>query len=704
MNRLAGEKSPYLLQHADNPVDWLPWGPEAFAKAKAEGKPVFLSIGYSTCHWCHVMERESFEDPAAAAALNASFVPVKVDREERPDVDNLYMSAANAAGWGGGWPLNLFLTPELKPFYGGTYFPPEPRWGRPSFTQVLGRVAELWSTDRKALEGDAGRLADALAEHGSGPGERAKPLAGWPGALVAELKTVFDEANGGFGGAPKFPMPPNLEFLLAEHGRTGDKTAADLARRTLLAMGRGGVYDQLGGGFHRYSVDAAWRVPHFEKMLYDQAQLVGPLLDAHRASRDPELSRLARETLDAMLRDLGRPGGGFYSAEDADSLPAGASTDSHKAEGAFYVWTEAELRSALGAGADAFLFRYGVEPGGNAPDDPHGEFAGKNVLYAAHTLEDTAKRFKLTQGEARRSLDASRKALLDLRGRRPRPHRDEKVLASWNGLALSALAKGWQSLEDKRYLAAAEETARFLRGALWVPESKRLKRRWAGGEAAVDGLAEDYAFLAQGLLDLYEASFDPAWLEWAVELTEALEARHADGKGGYAQAPKDGGGDLFARLGADHDGAEPSGASVAALNLLRLSQLVERPAWRAAAEKVLEAHGGTLRESPRALPLMMAAWARALDKPRQVVVAGELSDPATREFLRLVHSKPRPPLALLVVEPGPKRDRLVKLNPLLRGMGPLKGKPTAYICVNFACELPTSDLDTARRLLDKETP
>ncbi|TPW20923.1 MAG: hypothetical protein FD126_1204, partial [Elusimicrobia bacterium] len=521
---------------------------------------------------------------------------------------------------------------------------------------------------------------------------------------VAELKAGFDEERGGFGEAPKFPMPPNLVFLLGEHGRAGDKAALDLARRALLAMGRGGVYDQLGGGFHRYSVDAAWRVPHFEKMLYDQAQLVGPLLDAHRASKDPELSRWARETLDAMLRDLGRPGGGFYSAEDADSMPEGAGPEVHKAEGAFYIWSASELRAALGKDADPFLFRFGVSEGGNAPEDPHGEFTGKNILYAAHTLEETAKRFGMTQGEVRRSLDASRKALFDLRARRPRPHRDEKVLASWNGLALSALAKGAQSLEDPRYAAAAAETARFLRTALWDPQAKRLKRRWAGGEAAVDGLAEDYAFLAQGLVDLYEASFDPEWLEWAVELQEALESRHSDGKGGYGQAPKDGGGELFARLGGDHDGAEPSASSVAALNLLRLAKLVERPAWHAAAEKVLEAHGGTLRESPRALPLMMAAVARARETPRQVVVAGELSDPATREFLRLVHSKPRPPLALMVVEPGPRRERLVKLNPLLRGMGPLKGKPTAYICVNFACELPTSDLETARKLLDKETP
>ncbi|MBI3300364.1 MAG: thioredoxin domain-containing protein [Elusimicrobia bacterium] len=699
MNRLAKEKSPYLLQHAANPVDWYPWGVEAFAKARAENKPILLSIGYSTCHWCHVMEHESFEDAATAAVMNSSFVAVKVDREERPDVDRLYMTAANGAGWGGGWPLNLFLTPDLKPFYGGTYFPPEPRWGRPSFVQVLGRVAELWRDQRAALETDAGRLAQALEAHAKAAPKPAKADPKWLPALVAEYKSSYDETYGGFGGAPKFPMPPTLEFLLREHARSGDKAALEMAAGTLRAMGKGGVYDQVGGGFHRYSVDGAWRVPHFEKMLYDNAQLVPVLLSAYQATRELEFARLARETLDYMLRDLERPGGGFYSAEDADSLPDGSKT---KTEGAFYVWSARELREALGADAELFAYRFGVEEGGNALEDPHGEFGGKNILYAAHTVEETAAKFGKTRGELRRVLEAARKTLLERRAKRARPHRDEKVLAAWNGLALSAFAKGAQVLEEPRYAQAAARAAEFLKTTLYDPKTKRLKRRWAGGEAAIDGLAEDYAFLAQGLLDLFETDFEPGRLEWALELQGQLEARFSDGKGGYAQTPKDGGKDLFARFGEDHDGAEPAAASVAVHNLLRLSQLAERPELRKAAERALARHGAALAESPRAMPLMMAAVGRALAVPRQVVVAGPREDPAVREILRLVHGKPRPPMSLMVVETGPQRERLVKLNAQVRGMAPIRGKPTAYVCVNFACELPTSDLDVVRRLLDGE--
>ncbi|MDE2293804.1 MAG: thioredoxin domain-containing protein [Elusimicrobia bacterium] len=699
MNRLAREKSPYLLQHASNPVDWYPWGEEAFAKARAEDKPVFLSIGYSTCHWCHVMERESFEDPAVAALLNASYVPVKVDREERPDVDRLYMTAANAAGWGGGWPLNLFLTPDLQPFYGGTYFPPRSQWGRPGFGDVLRGVAAHWGSDRAAMAADAGRLVDALNAHAAAGPEAAAPDASWPRALTDELGRAFDERLAGFGRAPKFPMPPTLEFLLDQRARTGDERALSMALRTLRAMGRGGIFDQVGGGFHRYSTDAAWRVPHFEKMLYDNAQLASALTTAYQATHDPALARRARETLDYMLRELERPGGGFYAAEDADSVPAG-STGTAKSEGAYYLWTSTEVESALGAEAPLFEFRYGVEPGGNAPEDPHGEFAGRNILYEARTLAQTAKRFKMSQGEARRRLETARRALLALREKRPRPARDEKVIVSWNGLALSALARGWQVLGDRRYLRAAQRTAAFLRKDLYDARAKRLERRWAGGEAALDGLAEDYAFLAQGLIDLYEADFDPAHLAWALELQKEMETRFSDGNGAYSQAPRDGGKDLFARLGDESDGAEPSAASVAALNLLRLSQMTEDPSLRAAAERVIRRHGALLRDHPRAMPLMMSALGRDLEKPRQVVVAGALDDPGTEEILRIVRARLRPPMEVLVVPPGPARAALVKLNHLLAGMAPLGGKATAYVCVNFACELPTSDLAAVRRQLD----
>ena len=458
-NRLAAEKSPYLRQHAENPVDWHPWGEEAFDKARREDKPILVSIGYSTCHWCHVMERESFENEEIARMMNESFVCVKVDREERPDVDKIYMTAVQAITGQGGWPLNAFLTPDLKPFYGGTYFPPAARYCQPGFPDLLRRIAELWKTRRRDVESDAGKLSELVQGYLAARTPRAAVLPAVFDRAFAAYAGAFDPENAGFGGAPKFPMPVNLNFLLREHARSGKKEALDMVLATSRAMAAGGVCDQVGGGFHRYGVDARWRVPHFEKMLYDNAQIAACLVEAWQVSGEEALARAARRALDYLLRDLASDEGAFFSAEDADSAPP---EGGEKAEGAFYLWTRHELDSALGADAEAFRFRYGVEDDGNAPADPHGEFSGKNILYEARSIEKAAAKFNIPVNDLAPRLERCLDKLRARRENRARPGLDDKVLACWNGLAISAFAKAAQAFGDARYLEAARRAAAFL--------------------------------------------------------------------------------------------------------------------------------------------------------------------------------------------------------------------------------------------------
>jgi uncharacterized protein YyaL (SSP411 family) len=706
MNHLAGQKSPYLLQHVRNPVDWYPWGEEAFAKARAEEKPIFLSIGYSTCHWCHVMERESFTHEKIAAFLNKHFVSIKVDREERPDIDKIYMTAAQGAGWGGGWPLSVWLTPDLKPFFGGTYFPPDSQYGRPGFMQILERIADVWREKREAVTADAERLAAALKNNTRISGREAEFQAAWLKGAYRSYADDFDATSGGFGGRPKFPMPVNQNFLLRYFARANERKALDITHKTLAAMSAGGIYDHVGGGFARYSVDDQWRIPHFEKMLYDNAQLSVNLLEAYQATKDPALAQTARETLDYVLRDMTHSEGGFFSAEDADSLPvelAGRVDDAghaHKTEGAFYLWSSKELAEVLKEDAELFAFYYGVAAGGNALEDPHHEFDGKNILYQARSLKEAADKFSISESAARRRLKAARQTLLAVRAKRPRPGLDDKVLASWNGLMLSGLAKGAQVLEDERYREAAEKAAGFLRKRLYDEKTKVLYHRWREGERAIPGQADDYAFLAQGLLDLYEASFDPTWLDWAIELGDALLANFYDTEGGgFFMTAEGNSPHLLTRIIEDSDNVEPAASSVAALTLLRLGHVAHRNDFREAAEKTIHRFGRQLEKAPRSMPQMLVAADFAAAKPRQVILAGELDDPATREMLRMVHARFQPGRMLMVVTPA-SRKRLAKRLSILRGMVPIDGKTTAYICENFACELPTNDLQTVARLLD----
>ncbi|MBI2384622.1 MAG: thioredoxin domain-containing protein [Elusimicrobia bacterium] len=711
-NHLVAEKSPYLLQHAYNPVDWHPWGEEAFAKARRENKPVFLSIGYSTCHWCHVMERESFSNPKIAAVLNANFVSIKVDREERPDVDKVYMTAATGAGWGGGWPLNLWLTPDLKPFFGGTYFPPDSRGGRPGLAQLTERIAELWKSKRDGLQADADRLGRALEKYTKVEGSGG-PLE--PAALDSGFKAfvkTYEPSRGGFGGAPKFPMPVNFDFLLRYHARTKAETALEMSVRTLREMAKGGIHDHVGGGFHRYSTDDRWHIPHFEKMLYDNAQIAVNYLEAYRITRAEDLALVARGVLDYVRRDMTHPEGGFYSAEDADSLPPellGKVEDvghEHRKEGAFYVWTQAEILDAAGPGeGEIFDYRYGVSAGGNAESDPQGEFGDKNILYAAHTIPETAKRFKRTEDETRAILETARQRLFRVRAKRPRPHLDDKVLVSWNGLMISAFAQGAQVLDDPAYLAAAEKAARFIRANLYDAKRNRLYRRWRAGERKVPGIADDYAFLVQGLLDLYETSLRAEWLEWAVKLSDAQNELFYDAKdGGFFMTASGHDKRLLVRVKEDSDNVEPAASSVAALNLLRLSWFTGRKDFREKAEKTLALFGTQMRDQPRSLPRMMVALDYSLAKPRQIVIAGERDAPETRAMLREVHSRFLPNKILMLLDRGPDREALERRLPFLKGVVPIKGRTAAYVCVDYACELPTSDLETFKAILDGKRP
>src|SRR3989440_4166137 len=557
-NRLAHEKSPYLLQHAHNPVDWYPWGEEAFAKARRENKPVFLSIGYSTCHWCHVMAHESFENHDTAEIMNREFVNIKVDREERPDVDRVYMTFVQATTGGGGWPMSVWLTPDLKPFVGGTYFPPEDRYGQPAFRKVLERIAAAWKQDHEKIAEQGSKIVEALREsQNAQPEAPAKIDTQLFQTAYEQLSRSFDDKEGGFGTAPKFPRPVALNFLTRFYARDpkneSGKRALEMDLVTLRKMAAGGMHDHLGGGFHRYSVDRYWHVPHFEKMLYDQAQLASAYLDAVQITNDPhlyplpgqgeeaakrqvrvEFEAVARDILDYVARDITAKDGGFFSAEDADSLFEQGKPE--HGEGVFYVWTEKQVDAELGDDSALFKFHYGVQAHGNAPEgsDPQDEFRGKNILIERHTIAETAKHFKKSENEVRQSLGRGREKLLSLRNKRPRPHLDDKIIAAWNGLMISAYARGAQVLDEPRYLEAGTRAAKFLRANLYDDKSKLLFRNYRESRSDIEAFADDYAFIIQGLLDLYEASFDIEWLKFAIQLQETQDRLFFDEKnGGY---------------------------------------------------------------------------------------------------------------------------------------------------------------------------
>jgi uncharacterized protein YyaL (SSP411 family) len=710
MNRLSGERSPYLLQHKNNPVDWHPWGEEAFARARTEDKPIFLSIGYSTCHWCHVMEHESFENGAIAEILNRSFVSIKVDREERPDVDRVYMAFVQATTGSGGWPMSVFLTPDRKPFYGGTYFPPTSRWGRPGFLDLLNELARVWKEDRVRVDHAAGELFDRLRLVTSdGKRQRETGIASVEALDVGieQYQLAFDTRRGGFGEAPKFPRPSELLFLLREHARRAAGNGANapllMATATLRAMALGGMRDHVGGGFHRYSVDAEWRVPHFEKMLYDQAQLVLAYLEAAQATGDPFYAGVAEDTLEYVRRDMTGAHGAFFSAEDADSVPPehAGSPSAHKSEGAFYIWSDEEIGLLLGDAAPVVRRRWGIEPGGNALHDPQGEFTGKNLLYTAETIDEVAARTGQTADDVTAILRAARNTLFEVRERRPRPHLDDKVLTAWNGLMIAAYARAARVLADRdtapRYLAAAERAAGFIRETLWHESDARLLRRFRDGEAAIDGYAEDYAFLIFGLLEVFQSSGDPQWLDWATTLQAIQDSQFWDEQEGGWFSTTGSDPTVLLRLKEDHDGAEPAASSVSVLNVLTLAHLTGAPGALEKAERTLARLGPKIGGAARAVPMMLSAlsaWHAGLN---QIVLVGPRGVETTRAMQSAISKRYLPFGIQISVEPGERQAALAERLPFIGAMTAGSGA-AAYVCRDFTCRQPVFEPDA---LLDE---
>jgi len=708
-NRLGKEKSPYLLQHSHNPVDWFPWGKEAFAKAKAEDKPIFLSVGYSTCHWCHVMEHESFESAAIAAFLNEHYVSIKVDREERPDVDQVYMTFIQATTGHGGWPMSVWLTPELRPFTGGTYFPPTDVPGRPGFITVLRRIAELWKTDRKQIEEKAQSLLAALREaetqvvaSATDEWDVDKTVA----LGLSQYTRTFDTREGGFGGAPKFPRPVNLEFLLHVATRKDiPQQDADAARGmalyTLRKMAAGGMHDHLGGGFHRYSVDAEWHVPHFEKMLYDQAQLAQVFLSAHQLSGDKVFAEVACNILQYVEHDLTSPLGGFYSAEDADSLAKKDS--SRKTEGAFYVWTYDEIREVLGEDrVEEFRATYGVEEDGNvSPEsDPHGELEDMNVLIQRLTLTEAAVHFQRPLENMEHRLDDDRSALLARRGLRPRPHLDDKILTAWNGLMIGAFARASRALGVESYLVAAQRAAAFLRKNLFDAGKGELLRSYREGPSTIPGFASDYAFLIGGLLDLYKTDFDLEWLKWARQLQDTLDLQFWDQeRGGYfSTSDKDPA--ILLRMKEDYDGAEPTPNSVAVRNLWSMGNLLNNDVFLEHARHAVRSLASRLEAQPFAMPFLLVSAAMLKLPPIHLIIhSPSPTHPALAMMLAEARRCYLPQVVVILVADQAARDYFAPRHPTIENLPAQAAAPTAYLCENFACRLPVTRPDELREIL-----
>ena len=713
-NRLAQEKSPYLLQHAHNPVDWMPWGEEAFARARREDKPIFLSVGYSTCHWCHVMAHESFESPETARVMNELFVNVKVDREERPDVDRVYMTFVQATTGSGGWPMSVWLQPDLKPIVGGTYFPPDDRYGRRGFVSVCRTVADAWKSNRAQVVAQGARILAALRDHVQ-PEPAAVSATNTASTSAPDMTQVladaceaftrsFDADWGGFGDAPKFPRPVTLQLLARAQDRlvhdkdptrvaTGHQ-AREMLVATLDHMAAGGMHDHLGGGFHRYSVDRFWHVPHFEKMLYDQAQLAVAYLEAFQITGDQRHADVVRDILGYVGRDLTSPDGGFYCAEDADSLLAAGKPE--HAEGAFYVWTKAEIEKILPAPEAAeFCARYGVVPEGNSPpgSDPQGEFTGKNILFVHPPVG--------VGSSAADPLAGACAKLLAVRNQRPRPHLDDKIVTAWNGLMVSAYARAGQVLGDDLYLQAARRCAAFLHANLWHSDAKTLLRSYRQGPGSVPGFADDYAFLIQGLLDLHTADSDPTHLEWATQLQTRQDELFSDAAGGGYFAASAADASVLLRVKEDHDGAEPSANSVSALNLVRLSVLLGREDFLRKAESALRAFAAldNPRRTAQAMPLMLVAADSVTHPPRQIVVAGRPDAPDTHAMLAAIRALYLPDTSVFIADGGERQSELVRQMPYLEGVSMQDNRATAYLCENNACQLPTTDpAELVRRL------
>ncbi len=676
-NRLKSEKSPYLLQHANNPVDWYPWGPEAFEKARKEDKPIFLSIGYSTCHWCHVMERESFEDLEVARLMNQAFVSIKVDREERPDIDSVYMQVCNMMTGSGGWPLTIIMTPDKRPFFAGTYIPKGNRFGRTGMLELIPRIRELWRTKRKDLLDSANRISDLLkqppqGEPGRAPDEATLKLA------FEQLSARYDAREGGFSRAPKFPTPHNLTFLLRYWKRTGEKQALEMTERTLRAMRRGGIYDQVGFGFHRYSTDSQWLVPHFEKMLYDQALAVVAYTEAYQATGRKEYARTAAEISDYVLRDMTASEGGFYSAEDADS---------EGEEGKFYVWTRKELQQILGKDqADLAVKVFNVKA------------SGENILHLGKSHGEAAADIGLSERDFLARMENIRQRLFEAREKRVHPHKDDKILTDWNGLMIAALAKAGRVLDEPRYILAAARASDFILQNM-RDAGGRFFHRYRDGEAAVSAYLDDYAFFVWGLLELYETSFEARYLETALKLNQIVLEDFRDDKNGGFYFTSENAEDLLVRPKEIYDGAVPSGNSVMMLNLLRLGRVTGNTDFEKEADGIGRAFSTTVERAPSGVTQLMAGLDFALGPAYEVIIVGRPEAEDTKAMLKALRAHFVPNKVVLLRPSGLKDPWITRLAKFTEYHSSINGKATAYVCVNYQCEMPTTDVSEMLGLL-----
>lgn len=679
-NRLIFEKSPYLLQHAANPVDWHPWGEEAFRMAKEQNKPVFLSIGYTTCHWCHVMEHESFEDEGVAAVINAGFIPVKVDREERPDIDEIYMTVTQALTGSGGWPMTVMLTPDKKPFFAGTYIPKTGRGGRPGIVDLLNQLTDAWKNRRAEIDSVAENIAGQLKDMtGGSPGGALAPDTLDNGSR--ELARRFDAANGGFGSQPKFPTPANLLFLLRHWKRSGDAKDLEMVEKSLVSMHQGGVYDQVGHGIHRYSTDAVWLVPHFEKMLYDQAMMTLACVETYQATGKEDYARMAREILGYVLCDMTSPEGGFYSAEDADS---------EGVEGKFYVWTVAEIKAILGTEDAAFYIQlYNLTPEGNFSDEASGKVTGANIPHLRSPLTD----------EERKRLEPMRQKLFFEREKRVHPQKDDKILTDWNGLMIAAFAKAGQVLGDEAYTAAAKKAADFVIAKLSRPDGRLLKR-YRHGEAGLTAHLEDYAFLTWGLLDLYETCFDPIYLEHAVRLNQSALDHFWDPQGGAFFMTANDAESLIARSKKIYGGAYPSGNAAALLNLVRLHRITGDSSLEEKADALIKAFSADILRQPSAFPFVLCGADFLLGPSLEIVIAGDPAAADTKAMIAALR-KPYLPSKVVLLRPDGDAPPVTKVAAYTAAQTSIDGKATAYVCRNFACNLPVTEIGQMLELMKK---
>jgi len=685
-NRLSKEKSPYLLQHADNPVDWYPWCDEAFEKAKSEDKPVFLSIGYSTCHWCHVMAHESFEDEEVAKLMNDAFVSIKVDREERPDIDGIYMTVCQMLTGSGGWPLTIIMTPHKEPFFAGTYFPKDQRFGRPGMMEMIPQIKEAWNSRREEIIKSADKILSAVAQNSNLPAgdflndeilEKA----------FTDFQKRFDEENGGFGNAPKFPTPHNFFFLLRYWKKSGDNSALEMVKKTLIEMRKGGIYDHVGFGFHRYSTDSHWLVPHFEKMLYDQALLATTYIETYQATKEEIFKSTAEEILKYVMRDMTSPEGGFYSAEDADS---------EGEEGKFYLWDEEELRNVLGEDSDLIIKIFNCEKDGNWVDPTIGGAPGTNILHLGKLYEELAKENELKTDELKNKTDRARNKLFEARKKRAHPYKDDKILTDWNGLMISALAKAAQAFGEKKYVEIAEKTAKFIFQKLRT-ENGKLLHRFRQGEAGIPANIDDYSFLIAGLLDIYEASIKITFLKSAIELNQTLLNSFWDNTNGGFYFTADDSEKLISRQKEIYDGAIPSGNSVALLNLLRLGRLTGDTIYEEKANQLVRAFSNAVKNSPIAFSQFLASLDFAFGPSKEIVIIGKKDNSESEKVLNFIREKFIPNKVILFKEE--EGQALADIAKFTIDQKPLNGKTTVYVCENFNCKMPVTELKELEKLL-----